>query len=142
MFSLAEWSPRFQTGFLVSRLTQDSAGRQHRFEYGAVTRCGAPFQVLPLALSLSYRGLFILESPKRPWFGLFPFRSPLLGKSIFLSFPADTEMFQFSAYAHRCRCMMSSTSWVVPFGLLRIISCLQIPADFRSLPRPSSLMVA
>ncbi len=36
---------------------------------------------------------------KPPRFGLFPFRSPLLGKSISLSFPADTEMFQFSAFA-------------------------------------------
>src|SRR5574344_2127757 len=107
-------------------------------EYGAVTRCGAPFQVLPLALSSSYRGPSTPMSPKRHWFGLFPFRSPLLGKSMFLSFPADTEMFQFSACAHRRRCMMSSTSWVVPFGSLRIISCLQIPADFRSLPCPSS----
>jgi hypothetical protein len=36
---------------------------------------------------------------KPPRFGLFPFRSPLLGKSISLSFPAGTEMFQFSAFA-------------------------------------------
>ena len=34
---------------------------------------------------------------KPPRFGLFPFRSPLLGKSIFLSFPAVTKMFQFTA---------------------------------------------
>ena len=30
------------------------------------------------------------------WFGLFPFRSPLLRESIFLSLPLDTKMFQFS----------------------------------------------
>jgi hypothetical protein len=30
-----------------------------------------------------------------PWFGLFPFRSPLLRKSMSLSFPPGTEMFQF-----------------------------------------------
>src|SRR5699024_6803950 len=29
------------------------------------------------------------------WFGLFPFRSPLLRESIFLSLPPGTEMFQF-----------------------------------------------
>ncbi len=29
------------------------------------------------------------------WFGLFPFRSPLLGESHLLSLPAGTEMFQF-----------------------------------------------
>ena len=32
-------------------------------------------------------------------FGLFRFRSPLLTKSIFLSFPPGTEMFQFSGLA-------------------------------------------
>ena len=31
-------------------------------------------------------------------FGLFPVRSPLLGKSSFLSFPRVTEMFQFTRY--------------------------------------------
>jgi hypothetical protein len=36
---------------------------------------------------------------KPPRFGLFPFRSPLLGKSIFLSLPAVTKMFQFAAFA-------------------------------------------
>src|SRR5699024_11605611 len=29
------------------------------------------------------------------WFGLFPFRSPLLRVSIFLSLPPSNEMFQF-----------------------------------------------
>lgn len=32
-------------------------------------------------------------------FRLFPFRSPLLGKSRFLSFPPVTEMFQFAGLA-------------------------------------------
>ena len=36
---------------------------------------------------------------KPPRFGLFPFRSPLLGKSSFLSLPAVTKMFQFTAFA-------------------------------------------
>lgn len=36
---------------------------------------------------------------KSPRFGLFPVRSPLLRKSIFLSSPAVTEMFQFTAFA-------------------------------------------
>src|SRR5690625_4011557 len=33
------------------------------------------------------------------WFGLFPVRSPLLRKSIFLSLPPGTKMFQFPGYA-------------------------------------------
>ena len=32
-------------------------------------------------------------------FGLFPFRSPLLGESLLISFPAGTEMFHFPAWA-------------------------------------------
>ena len=32
------------------------------------------------------------------WFGLFPVRSPLLGKSIFLSLPPGTKMFQFPGF--------------------------------------------
>ena len=42
-------------------------------------------------------------------FGLFPVRSPLLGESQLLSFPAGTKMCQFSAlaattYGFSCRC--------------------------------------
>ena len=33
------------------------------------------------------------------WFGLFPFRSPLLGESRLISIPAGTEMFHFPAWA-------------------------------------------
>src|SRR5438552_3941092 len=35
--------------------------------------------------------------PSRYWFGLFPFRSPLLRESRLLSLPAGTEMFHFPA---------------------------------------------
>ena len=38
-------------------------------------------------------------TPQRRRFGLFPFRSPLLRESSFLSFPAGTKMFQFPASA-------------------------------------------
>ena len=33
------------------------------------------------------------------WFGLIPFRSPLLRKSLLLSLPPGTEMFQFPGSA-------------------------------------------
>ena len=35
----------------------------------------------------------------RMWFGLFPFRSPLLGESNALSLPQGTKMFQFPWFA-------------------------------------------
>ena len=38
---------------------------------------------------------------RRRRFGLFPFRSPLLGESLLLSSPARTKMFQFRAFAPR-----------------------------------------
>ena len=40
--------------------------------------------------------LMVLQPQSLDWFGLFPFRSPLLRKSIFLSFPPATKMFQFT----------------------------------------------
>ena len=39
------------------------------------------------------------HAPKRRRFGLVPVRSPLLGESLLLSFPAGTKMFQFPAFA-------------------------------------------
>lgn len=36
---------------------------------------------------------------KSPWFGLVPFRSPLLRKSLLLSSPGGNEMFQFPPFA-------------------------------------------
>ena len=70
--------------------------------YGTLTRCGLPFQSSSASRSLCNSHGEGPTTPQRksPRFGLFPFRSPLLGKSRFLSFPAGTEMFQFSAFAN------------------------------------------
>ena len=56
-----------------------------------------------------------------------------------MSFPPGTEMFQFSGFAPsrvtlQCR--------VSPFGNLRIKGCLHLPIAYRSMPRPSSPLVA
>ena len=40
-----------------------------------------------------------LMQPKPHQFGLFPFRSPLLRKSLLFSFPPATEMFQLAGFA-------------------------------------------
>lgn len=66
-----------------------------------------------------------------PHYRLLPFRSPLLGKSRLISFPAVTEMFQFSAFASLNLCIQ-----------LRIIRSLvlgfpiQISSDQSLLPAP------
>jgi hypothetical protein len=84
-------------------------GRPRRFAYGAVTRCGPAFHLVPLRrdfVTSRPAGRRIKTSPttldrqRLPpvtsiEFGLFPFRSPLLRESRFLSFPPGTEMFQF-----------------------------------------------
>ena len=57
------------------------------FPYGAVTRCGPPFQALPV--------------PKTHATGLFRVRSPLLTESRLMSVPPATEMFQFAGFASR-----------------------------------------
>jgi hypothetical protein len=84
-------------------------GRLRAFAYGTVTRCGPAFQ--PVRLTRNFvtsrpAGRRIKTSPTTPMrqrlppitshgFGLFPFRSPLLRESRFLSFPPGTKMFQF-----------------------------------------------
>jgi hypothetical protein len=78
-----------------------NTGARTTFEYGTVTRYGSAFHrilladefVTPQRLAPRPR----LAEAKR--FRLFPFRSPLLRKSSFLSFPTVTEMFQFTALA-------------------------------------------
>ena len=112
IFSLAAWSPQFQTGFLVSRPTQVASASQPRYPYGTFTLSGPTFQTVPVpGCSAWFRFLAVRHSdapttphaPKRARFGLLPFRSPLLRESIFLSPPAGTKMFQFPAYAQVSR---------------------------------------
>ena len=96
VLSLGGWSPLLPAGFLVSRRTQDRVPcGLITFAYGAFTLSDGPSQTLRLAL----RFLTARASPEHvlqphecvhPWFGLFPFRSPLLGESLLISFPAGT----------------------------------------------------
>ena len=44
-------------------------------------------------------------APRRPGFGLAPFRSPLLGGSLLFSFPPATWMFRFAGFASAIRRM-------------------------------------
>ena len=107
---------------------------------------------------------FLLESTNQlcgpnptvhaPWFGLFPFRSPLLWKSIFLS----NERTCFFLFLRLLRCFSSpgslpyvmdwrmddwsSSSRVSPFRYLRLNGYLLLPAAFRSLSRLSSALSA
>ena len=83
----------------MSRPTQGYAGRRGACRYGAVTLCRRPFQALPVRSAAASRGPTTPDPPRRTRFRLIPFRSPLLWKSMFLSLPAGTKMFQFPAFA-------------------------------------------
>ena len=66
------------------------------------------------------------------WFGLFPFRSPLLWESRLISLPPGTEMFHFPGLASLGLCiqprMMGHDSHrVSPFRNHRIVGCLAPP---------------
>ena len=110
-------------------------GRLRVFAYGTVTRCGPAFQ--PVRLTRNFvtsrpAGRRIQTSPTTPMrqrlppitshgFGLFPFRSPLLRESRFLSFPPGTKMFQFPGLPLPALCVQAGIHahyhvWVSPFG--------------------------
>ena len=87
------------------------------------------------------------QHSKLRWFRLFPFRSPLLRKSLLFSFPAGTEMFHFPSLSPtslyiQLEVLEHYFKWVVPFGNLRINNWLHLPEAYRSLPRPSSALHA
>ena len=88
VFSLGGWSPHIPTRFLVSRGTLDITSlSSHTFTGLSPSMVALPSGIL---LRLLLHVVILTPSDLRLWFGLFPFRSPLLWKSIFLSFPPGT----------------------------------------------------
>ena len=115
VLSLGRWASRVQAGFHVSDPTWEIAhGGSTPFAYGTFTLCGASFQNASTRRDLcnSAAGSCspAMSEPRNtgnatrrawhaPGLGYFPFRSPLLRESRFLSFPAGTKMCQFPALA-------------------------------------------
>ena len=138
VFSLAGWSRRIRTGFLVPRATQGTATPAPTARKGlspAMAGRSSPFR---LTVLVRHCGPTTPAAPKRRRFGLFPGRSPLLGESLLFSLPAGTKMFQFPAFASRSMRDAAFRRRVVPFGDLRVNGRLRLTADYRSFPRPSS----
>ena len=86
----------------MPRGTRDTRPSLFPFIYRSVTFYGPAFQ----HGSIRFQGF--APGPYNPGpalrqarFGLFPFRSPLLRKSIFLSLPSGTEMVHFPEFASR-----------------------------------------
>ena len=84
-----------------------------------------------------------LSGYARARFRLLPVRSPLLGKSLLFSFPGATKMFQFAPFASRAygfgtRCRGIARGGF-PHSEIRGSKLVrQLPAAYRSFPRPSS----
>ncbi len=101
VFSLAGWSRRIHTGFLVPRATQDTDALKETSctePSSSAARLSRRFHSLPIMGKT--RSYYPGDAHKhKPRFGLFPGRSPLLGESLWFSLPADTKMFQFPAFA-------------------------------------------
>ena len=120
--------------------------RRTGFAYGAVTLCGGAVRLLPLPFR------FLANSPGHPRaalqprqkrFGLLPVRSPLLGESLLISFPALLRWFTSRSVAS-APYLIQAFGWrnrfrrVAPFGNPGINGRSLLPLDFRGLPRPSS----
>jgi hypothetical protein len=119
--------PNFRQDGSCPALLKD---RRRAFPYGAITRCGPPFQTLPVTTTTAT--------------GLVPVRSPLLGESRLMSFPPATEMFQFAGFASLAYQFSQGYphGWVAPFGDPGINDRSHLPRAFRSVPRPSSPLSA
>ena len=101
VFSLAGWSRRIQTGFLVSRPTQGSAKMVFITCTGLSPPMAGCSKTVPLLNTSLYRSPTTPAMPKQSRFRLLPFRSPLLRESLLFSLPVGNEMFQFPTFAPR-----------------------------------------
>ena len=123
------------------------------FAYGALTRCGVPFQNTSARQQLcnSARGLVPSHTTSHDpdtatppglalrRFRLFPFRSPLLRESLLLSSPRGTEMFQFPRFPLPALCVQTGVTphdgcRVSPFGHPRIEAWSAAPRGFSQPP--------
>jgi hypothetical protein len=128
VLSLGGWSPHVQTGFHVSRPTQGH-------------KCFLPVQDYHLLWCdfPDTSGYYTYAT------GLVRVRSPLLAESRLISFPPATEMFHFAGFASSQLCIhcgITRKSRVSSFGDLRVNGCWHLTAAYRSLPRPSSPLIA
>jgi hypothetical protein len=140
VFSLTRWSSLIHTGFHVPHATRDSA---ESFQF--LTTGLSPSLVQFSAVSSNFYFLWWLSHYPiglSLWFRLFPFRSPLLGESLLLSFPPATKMFQFAGFARVHLWIQWTVFRVAPFGNLRLNACFQLPGAYRRSLRPSSPLCA
>ncbi len=135
---MGDGPPRFRRGFTCPAVLRIHSGG------GSLLTTGLLPCTADLSRSLRLDSLFLTPygmsyNPKRQafWFGLIPFRSPLLRKSHLLSLPPGTKMFQFpgSAFSYPMDSDMDPTP-------LRVVgSPIRKSPDQRLLTAPRSISV-
>ena len=123
-----------------------TAGGSVSFGYRALTFCGWPSHAICLDMNfLTPRAFSGWPSRSHDtnaataatlalhWFRLIPVRSPLLGESSFLSFPAGTEMFQFPAFPPLARYQEMNLGRFPDLGNLRLKACYAAPRSLSQL---------
>ena len=110
------------------------------FVYGGITLSAGPFQATSTVFWKSVIAAAKHHISRRIQFGLFPFRSPLLGKSLLISLPRGTKMLQFPRFNFQYQRTGIHKSVRFSFGNLGIIGCVRLPRAYHSLPCPSSLL--
>ena len=91
VLSLGGWCRQIRTGFLRPRPTQGSVWVERRFRVRGCHPLRPAFPgVFRYQRSVRVDRPTTPRAPRRPRFGLFPFRSPLLGESLLFSFPPPT----------------------------------------------------
>ena len=133
--------------FHVSGPTWDTQlGIIQDFAYGIITLYDRTFQTVPLSIQIPSIGSHNPMSKLMVWaiprslaatYGISVdfFSSRLLRCFTSLGIASITYFIQLTITGH-------NSSWVAPFGNLRIKGYLQLPEAYRSLARPSSPLIA
>ena len=142
VFSLGSWSTRIQAGFHVPRPTQVPHQRVLNISHTRLSRSSAglprPFRYVPVFSQLPGSSPCGPSTPFK-WFGLLPFRSPLLWESLLISFPELLRWFTslgvtpapYFIQASRClqmqagypiRTSMAQRICAPPHGLSRLVA--------------------
>ena len=127
----------------VPRRTQVLRERLLGFVYRTVTLYGLTFQKSSTTRQFYHSHLRSPTTPLpyRQWFGLIPFRSPLLRESFL--FLRLLRCFSSPRSLYYPMCSGSSARALTPGGfphseILGYSVCTQLPEAYRSVPRPSS----
>ena len=137
VFSLAGWSRRIRSGFLVSRLTQGAATRNKLTHTGLSPSVVTISKVFCFVYFPDVAALLPPECRNIQGLGFSPVARRYWGNHFCFLLLQVLRCFS-SLRLPSLRNNASSMHWVVPFGYLRINGYLHLPGAFRSLSRPSS----